>query len=263
MREFLSLQLLAILQGLTEFLPVSSSGHLALLRKLLDLDTGAKGPALEILLHGGTLAAVLIFYRRRILELAVGLVKRDRDAWKYCSLVVLACIPAGLLYLAAHDAVESAFDSTLAIGACLVATGLVLTSLKLVDSTAGSRPSWLQALGIGIAQALAILPGVSRSGSTYTAARWLKVSPKEAFDFSFITSIPLILGSIILKARDLTHIASEGRAFPLLVATILATAVGYAALKLLEKLRFLKMMWIFGPYCLVAGAAAILLATRL
>ena len=240
MREFLSLQLLAILQGLTEFLPVSSSGHLALLRKLLDLDTGAKGPALEILLHGGTLAAVIIFYRRRILELAVGLVKRDRDAWKYCSLVVLACIPAGLLYLAAHDAVESAFDST-----------------------AGSRPSWLQALGIGIAQALAILPGVSRSGSTYTAARWLKVSPKEAFDFSFITSIPLVLGSIILKARDLTHIASEGRTFPLLVATILATAVGYAALKLLEKLRFLKMMWIFGPYCLVAGAAAILLATRL
>ena len=258
MREFLSLQLLAILQGLTEFLPVSSSGHLALLRKLLDLDTGAKGPALEILLHGGTLAAVLIFYRRRILELAVGLVKRDRDAWKYCSIVVLACIPAGLLYLAAHDAVESAFDSTLAIGVCLVAT-----SLKLVDSTAGSRPSWLQALGIGIAQALAILPGVSRSGSTYTAARWLKVSPKEAFDFSFITSIPLVLGSIILKARDLTHIASEGRTFPLLVATILATAVGYAALKLLEKLRFLKMMWIFGPYCLVAGAAAILLATRL
>ena len=260
MSEFLQLQLLAILQGLTEFLPVSSSGHLALLQNHLTIGDMADGPLLEILLHGGTLIAVLWFYRKRILQLLQGLCRKDPDAWKYSLLIVIACIPAGIVYFLAHDAIESAFDSPKAIGAFLVVTGLALLSLRFKKGLDGDAPTWKKALGIGIAQALAILPGISRSGSTYTAARWLNVSSKEAFDFSFLASVPLIGGAIILKFRHFSELTANGNTPGLVVATILSAIVGYAALWGLSKLRFLGKFWVFGIYCLAIGVLALLFA---
>ena len=268
MESFLKLQLLAIVQGLTEFLPVSSSGHLALLKHWLGVE-GGEGPVLELLLHGGTLLAILAFYRERLLDLLAGLLRREKETWHYAAMVVLCCVPAGLLYLAAHDFLEQAFQSPRAIGAFLVLTSAILFSLKkLPDAPPGgtteegtAAPGWRQALGIGFAQAMAILPGVSRSGSTYTAARWLKVPGKEAFDFSFLVSVPLILGSILLKAKELHSMATQGEnALSLACATLLAALVGYVALAALAKLHFRGKIWLFAPYCLALGLLALLLA---
>ncbi len=258
MSEFLQLQLLAIVQGLTEFLPVSSSGHLALLKSQMSIGDIADGPLLEILLHGGTLVAVFAFYRKRITELLIGLMKRDAKAWRYALAVVISCIPAGVLYFLAHDAIEKTFENPKAIAAFLMVTGIALLSLKKIHSLGKSGPSYLQALGIGTAQAIAILPGISRSGSTYVAARWLNVSSQDAFDFSFLASIPLILGSIILKFRHFSELTTDGHAVGIITATILSAIVGYAALKLLAKIRFLGKFWVFGLYCIAAGILAFL-----
>lgn len=256
--DFLKLQLLAIIQGLTEFLPVSSSGHLALLEGKLNLGKLAEGPLLEVLLHGGTLIAVLYFYRKRIIELVTGLIKKDADAWKYALMVALACVPAGVLYLLAHDQIESAFENPKVIAGLLMVTGLILLSLRWNKNLLGSKPSWLQAFLIGVAQAFAILPGISRSGSTYTAARWLKVDSKEAFDFSFLASIPLILGAIVLKFRHFSEMSTDGNLPGLIVATILSAVVGYAALEILAKIRLLGKFWLFGVYCLAVGALGLI-----
>ena len=260
MSEFLQLQLLAILQGLTEFLPVSSSGHLALLQDHLTIGEMADGPLLEILLHGGTLIAVLWFYHKRILQLLQGLFRKEPAAWRYSLLILLACLPAGIVYFLAHDAIESAFDNPKAIGVFLLITGLSLLSLRFKKGLDGTAPTWKKALGIGIAQAFAILPGISRSGSTYTAARWLKVSSEEAFDFSFLASIPLIGGAIILKFRHFSELTANGNTLGILTATILSALVGYAALWGLSKLRFLGKFWIFGIYCLAVGALTLIFA---
>ncbi len=265
MSSFLSLQLLAILQGLTEFLPVSSSGHLALLKQGLGLEFSGEGPLLELLLHGGTLGAVLVFYRKRLGQLLLGLCRGEKAAWRYAGLVVLCCLPAGIVYLLAHDFLEEAFQAPRVIGGLLLLTGLVLLSLRWVPSSPHRQegaPTWKQALGIGLAQACAILPGLSRSGSTYTAARWLKVSSQEAFDFSFLVSIPLILASILLKAKDILTLTTTSGESPaaFLTATLLSALVGYGALALLAKLRFLGKIWIFAPYCLLLGTLTLLLA---
>ena len=167
--DFLKLQFLAIIQGLTEFLPVSSSGHLALFKSIFGLkEPGAAGPVLEILLHAGTLISVVVFYRKRIWELLRGLLKRDRDAWHYALTILLSCIPAGLLYALAGDQLEAAFSNPKVICLLLMLTGLILLSLRWQPKrpTPGTSPNFLQAFCIGIAQAFAMLPGVSRSGST-------------------------------------------------------------------------------------------------
>lgn len=271
--DFLRLQLLALLQGVAEFLPVSSSGHLALLKNALDLRGAEEGPLLEVLLHGGTLLAVLLFYRKRVAELLAGLLHRDHNAWIYAGKLLLACIPAGVLYFAAHDRLESAFESPRMIGGCLIGTGVFLLTLRYaekrpekVDLPPQTQPKCWQALLIGLAQAVAILPGISRSGSTYTAARWLNVPAKEAFDFSFLTSIPLIGGAILLKLRHFGELWTPIDGAPtfglsaLLTATALAAVVGYAALALLKNWCAKGRLWIFGAYCLIAGFLALALA---
>ncbi len=264
MPTFLKLQLLAILQGLTEFLPVSSSGHLVLLKKWLSADAlvGSQGgPLLELLLHLGTLLSILVFYRRRIAALATGLVKRDADSWRYSLAIALSCLPAMAFYFLAHKKIDQFFDRPLHVGLLLIATGIILLSQLFLPAakSSASRPGFLQALGIGCAQAVAILPGISRSGSTYTAGRWLGVSSEAAFDFSFLMSIPVIGGAILLKIKELANLFSSGHAAALLVATIIAAIVGYAALKLLSLLRVSGKLWCFGPYCIVAGALTALL----
>ena len=206
--DFLKLQFLAIIQGLTEFLPVSSSGHLALFKSIFGLkEPGAAGPVLEILLHAGTLISVVVFYRKRIWELLRGLLKRDRDAWHYALTILLSCIPAGLLYALAGDQLEAAFSNPKVICLLLMLTGLILLSLRWQPKrpTPGTSPNFLQAFCIGIAQAFAMLPGVSRSGSTYTAGTWLGVGSGEAFDFSFLMSLHRWRGASQTPALQRVH----------------------------------------------------------
>ena len=261
MSDFFKLQFLAILQGITEFLPVSSSAHLALLKDWMGLEVPGKGPLLEILLHGGTLVAVFLFYRKTILMTLKGIFKGDADALNYALLIILACLPPALLYFCAHDFLEEAFQNPRLIGCCLLVTGGLLYSIRALKVRPGADPSWRQALGIGIAQAFAILPGISRSGSTYVVARWLKVPSQNAFDFSFLISIPLVLGSILLKVRDFSQLAGSGcSVFGLACAFCLSAIVGLASLKLLSFLRTLGSLWLFAPYCIVLGVLALIFA---
>ena len=255
--EFLKLQFLAIIQGLTEFLPVSSSGHLALFKILFGLEEpGNAGPLLEVLLHAGTLISVLFFYRQRIWELLRGLIQRDRTAWRYALTILLSCIPAGLLYVFAGDQLEKAFSNPKVICALLMLTGLILFSLRWQPKqlSSGKAPNFLQALLIGCAQAFAMLPGVSRSGSTYTAGTWLGVGSSEAFDFSFLMSLPVIGGAVLLKLRHFKELSSDGQGFGMFAALIISAVVGYFALKFLARMRIAGKFWWFGIYCLAIGA---------
>ena len=256
--DFLKLQFLAILQGLTEFLPVSSSGHLALCKTLFGLkDPADAGPLLEVLLHAGTLLSVLLFYRKRIWELLCGLAKRDRLAWRYALAILLSCLPAGLLYAIAGKQLEESFDNPVAICALLMVTGCILLSLRWQKPPLGKSPNFLQAFLIGVAQAVAMFPGISRSGSTYTAGTWLGVGGSEAFDFSFLMSLPVIGGAVLLKLRHFGELTANGHGPGMAVAMIVSAAVGYAALKLLSHLRIAGKFWWFGIYCLAAGALGI------
>lgn len=263
MSEFFKLQLLAVVQGLTEFLPVSSSGHLALFGSWLGIKepgNGGNGPLLELLLHAGTLLAVLFFYRARLAKLLTGLIKRDKAEWRYASAVVISCVPAGLFYALAGDWVDSTFAQPAVIALLLLVTGAILLSLKWAPAAPAGKVTPFKAVIIGIAQAVAILPGISRSGSTYTAGRWLKISSSDAFDFSFIMSIPVIAGAILLKLKDFGELTGDGAGFGLAVATAVAALFGYLALKLLSFIRIAGKFWYFGIYCLAMGCLALAVA---
>ena len=262
---------LSVLQGIAEFLPISSSGHLVLGRSLLGL--GDVGLRLDIFLHVGTLVSVFAFYRATVRRLASGLFDAtsptDRAAaWSYALKIVLSAVPAGVVGLVFKDAIGTAFAAPKAVGGALLFTGVVLTATRFLPK-GGKDVSFLRAVLMGVAQAVAILPGVSRSGMTLAAARAAKVDAEKAAEFSFLMSAPPIAGAAlleVLKAVRATGAADTAAAVPEIgwglcaVGAVLAAVVGYAALKLLVKSLKGRWFWLFGPYCLVAGALTLAFA---
>ncbi|NIQ57671.1 MAG: hypothetical protein GWN71_31090, partial [Gammaproteobacteria bacterium] len=166
--------LLGIVQGLTEFLPISSSGHLVVAGAVVGLRT--PGVLVEVVLHVATLVSVLIVYRKELIALARGLRQGARSAWGYVGLLAVGTVPAAIAGLALGDLVARAFESLPAVGVHFLLTGTVLWSSRFVSGGEGNRPTAVGAGGIGMAQALALLPGISRSGTTVTAALWLGVT---------------------------------------------------------------------------------------
>lgn len=244
--------ILSVLQGIAEFLPISSSGHLALGKSLLGL--GEAGLRLDIALHVGTLVAVFAFYWTVIRRI---LVCRE---WSYVGKVVLSAVPAGLVGVLLKDQLETAFASTQAVGGCLIATGLILTATRFLPR--GEKGvSVFSALGMGLAQAVAILPGISRSGMTLAAARLAKIDAEKAAEFSFLMSAPPIAGAALLEIlkglKAVEPVADEVSWALCGVGALVAAVVGYFSLKVL--LRSLKSdrFWLFGPYCLFAGCLAL------
>jgi undecaprenyl-diphosphatase len=258
------LALLAIVQGLTEFLPVSSSGHLVLAQRAMDLRAPAL--AIEIALHLGTLAAVLVVYRGALSEL---LHELRRGELRELAALAVGTVPAALVGLCLGDWIQAAFESArwAAVGLCV--TAVVLVAGELARRRRGaeraptggheSAPTGLgAALVIGAAQAFAIWPGVSRSGSTIAAGLLCGLAPARAARFSFLLAIPAILGAAVLKLPDALAVES-GLGWPLAWAALLAGLVGWAALRAL--LAFLgrgAFLW-FALYCAVLGAGTLLL----
>lgn len=247
---------LALFQGVAEFLPISSSGHLVLGKLLLGVDE--PGIRLDIFLHVGTLLSIGAFYFSVIRRIIVNL------EWDYALKVVISAIPAGVVGVLFKDDLEALFASPKAVGAALVFTGTVLVVTKFLPR--GEKGvGFLHALIMGIAQAIAILPGVSRSGMTIAAARASKVDAEKAAEFSFLMSIPPIAGAALLEVVKSMKAAAEAPAvaetsWPLVIyGGVLAGVTGYFALKFL--LRSLKSdrFWWFGPYCWAAGLATLLL----
>jgi undecaprenyl-diphosphatase len=254
--------LLGLIQGLTEFLPVSSSGHLVLAQALMHVRE--QGILLEIVLHVGTLAAVIVALRRDLWQiardalLALSAVPRDglralagaRDA----GLLLLATLPAALVGLALRGAIESAFESPRATAACLVVTGLILLATRWLHA----RPRPLGgriALVMGLAQAVSLLPGISRSGSTVSAGLMAGAEPRQAVRFSFLMSVPAVLGSFVLGLSEGLH-TTGAHAWPsLLLGFMTAFVAGLVAIALVMKVVERGRFYLFGFYCLVVGIA--------
>jgi undecaprenyl-diphosphatase len=252
---------LAVVQGVTEFLPVSSDGHLALIEPLL-WGRGAEPPEsmdLTIVLHLGTLGSILVFYRSWIARL---LAQDRRVLW----LIVVGTLPAvGLVLLCklAFDkkAFEHVLKSTLLAGFMLPVTGIALIWAQRIG--AGERTyrdlSWLESLLIGVAQAAAILPGLSRSGSTIAAGMALKLSRPAAATYSFLLAIPALAGAGVYEAFSMSKdkVPLSTSAGNLAIGVLVSFVVGLAALWLLKRIVEHARLHYFGWYCILLGAVVV------
>jgi undecaprenyl-diphosphatase len=254
--EIVKVILLGIIQGLTEFLPVSSSGHLVLAAEFLNYHD--EGVAFEVFVHLGTLFSVLVVFRKKIINMIIApyqvWIKQSenpeyREAANWVIYIIVGTIPAALIGLIFKDQIEAIFSSVLLVILMLFVTGTLMISaryIKSMDIKLNINRSFL----IGIAQAFAILPGISRSGSTIVTGMFLGVDRSKAAEFSFLLSIPAILGATVIKTKDLieSSITAEEMIL-LLLGTITAFISGYfAIIWLLDIVKKGKLEW-FGFYC--------------
>lgn len=263
--------LLGLIQGLTEFLPVSSSGHLVLLQRLF----GWTEPELffDVSVHFGTLLAVCVVFAddlRHMAAAAAALPYRVRQAGglrpalrvdadlRLICLIAAGSLPTAVIGLLFHRIADRIFGSVFIVGVALILTG---TLLWMTRYTGKSERTILQfrfadAIIVGVVQGLAILPGISRSGSTIAAALFLGIDRELAGRFSFLLSLPAICGAMLLSLRD----AADANAVPaslVLTGTVVAGAVGYTALRVLMHIVKRGTLHRFAPYCWAVGAVAL------
>jgi len=246
--------LLGVLQGATEFLPVSSSGHLVLGQWLLGISV--PGIAFEIVVHLATLLSVCWVYRERLGNLARGVtVAPDPAARQTVFLLGLATLPVAVAGVLLGDQVEALFGNPRAVAGALLFTGGVLFSTRwALRRPSGGTLGIPVALGIGLAQCVALLPGVSRSGMTVTAALWMGLPPVEAAAFSFLLSIPAILGAAVLQAPELAHAAGEIGWPSLGLGFAAAAGTGVLAIRLFNRMLRNRSFPVFAFYCWGVGA---------
>jgi len=262
MKEFFDVTVLALLQGVAEFLPVSSSGHLVVAQHALGLDM--PGMRLDIALHAGTLIAVFAFYRKTLGGLLYGLFvpaaasDARRAAWIYTGKLFLSALPAVVVYFTFKAHIDALFENAKMVGALLMFTGAVLSGTRLLPR-GGGDVGFLRALLMGLGQALALLPGVSRSGMTLASARAGGVDPEKAAAFSFLMSAPLIVGAVLLDCVSASPAVSGPSTGVLVWGVALSAVTGYAALAFLLHALKGKWFWLFGPYCIAAGLATLVL----
>ena len=262
--DTLSYLILGLLQGLTEFLPVSSSGHLALGTSILHLPE--EDLTFAVLVHGATALSTIVVFRSDISRLFLNFFQKDDEglkARKYVALIAISAIPAAVVGLSMKDTIES-LGSTQFVGAMLIVTAIILAISQKV------KPKFKNSLGvgnvivIGLAQAMAILPGISRSGSTIGASLLLGVSRAEAAKFSFLMALPPIIGANLLEIKDIAATEpfmnnSHIPVFGYFVGVVAAFLAGIAACKWMVKLvKGANLMW-FAVYCLIVGMFALFL----
>jgi len=252
--------LLGVVQGLTEFLPVSSSGHLAVVQHFLAPMPAEQKVAIDVALHIGTLAAVIAYFRRELLEMVRALVARQSTgyAWSWIWLLALGTLPAAAIGLALKHRIEAAFDSLPAIGACFLVTG---TLLFLASAVRGAQRTEEKldardALVVGCFQAVALLPGVSRSGSTISAGLFRRARADVAAKFSFLLAIPAIAGAVASEGKAFLALSPELRG-PLAVGVVVAAVTGIAAIALLLRLVRGGKLRYFAYYCWALGVAVL------
>ncbi|MCH7575043.1 MAG: undecaprenyl-diphosphate phosphatase [Candidatus Marinimicrobia bacterium] len=254
MTSILDALLLGLLQGATEFLPVSSSAHLVIAQYLLGIDS--PGLVLEVALHMGTLLSVLIYFRKDIWSLAAGTFRPGEpgvSSRQEVGLIFIATVPAVVAALVFKDAIDAAFDSLDMVGWMLLVTTAVLISSRWAHGgTAGVTAK--VALILGLAQALAIMPGISRSGMTIVAGLWLGMSGTEAARFSFLMAIPAILGAGLLSLGS----GMPGVALlPMGTGMIVSALAGYVVIAWLMDILRRGRLYFFGGYTLLAGLIVI------
>ena len=250
--------ILAVIQGLTEWLPVSSSGHLVIIQKILGLN-----PPLifDVMLHVGTLIVVLIVFRKDVVNIIKALVKRDfeSDEGKLALFIVVSSVPIAIIGFMFHDVIESLFSNLLAVGVALIIMGSILF---FSEKRIGNRKiGILDSLLIGLAQGVAIIPGISRSGITVATGLLRKIDKATAFRFSFLLSVPAVIGATVMQSRDL--ILGNMEVAPLFLGATISMVVGYVSLRLLLKIVMNEKFHLFAYYCWTVGIAIILFISLL
>lgn len=256
--------LLGIVQGLTEFLPVSSSGHLTIFHRFLG---GTEDNVMfDVVLHLGTLVATVLFFSQRIATIASGawgeLVTRQiRSGYNIRRIlfIVIAVVPTGIIGVVFKDQLEALFHAPKAACGMLIVTGIVLiiTAFVRPGTRDGGKFGLGRSLLIGLVQGIAIIPGISRSGSTISAGMFLGMDRKEVGEYSFLISIPAILGAVILKLGDVGDAASLDWGL-LAVGFFSAFVVGLGALALLMRFVRSGKLWYFAPYCILLGIGGLI-----
>lgn len=271
----LSAILLGIIQGVAEFLPISSSGHLSILQNFFNMQTSEDGHLFfDVLLHLATLIAVCFFYRKDIKEIIVETIlyikgighpqpggKKTYQKVRLLMMMVIATLPL-LVILPFHDSIEKLYYNTAFIGIALIATGLILfISDKFVQGNRTEKTmSVKNALVVGVCQAVATLPGISRSGATITAGIASGLNRNFAVKFSFLISIPAVLGANILSLFKAISEGFDTSLMPVyLLGMLVAMVVGYFSLRLVQYICNKGKFGAFAYYCWAAGIITIIL----
>ncbi|MDD7986277.1 undecaprenyl-diphosphate phosphatase [Lentisphaera marina] len=272
MNDIISMIIIGVVQGLTEFLPVSSSGHLVIFGDILNV--GNDGIALEVFVHFGTLVAVCTCFYKDILKLIKQLpniprhiankLPKNTDEEQYCSLnifILISMLPAMIIGLFFKDYLEQYYHNLYLVFTCLILTGFILLSLKWSKKRQKKEfMSTKDSFIIGLAQAFAILPGISRSGSTIALAEALGIKSELAAKFSFLMSIPVIAGITILEVKDLLNEAiSRTEIVHYLIAMSSAAISGFFAIKFLMALIRKQRLEYFAYYCFAVAIIGLLL----
>lgn len=277
---------MGIIQGLTEFLPVSSSGHLALFKTLFGVKTDT-GILFDVLLHVGTLIAICVVYYKDLWRMIAEGCCIVRDAAlnavlfcknrtggehkpyrrvinssyrKFVMLVIVSTIPTGIIGVVGKDVVEQSSEILIVPGICLILTAVLLF---IADHTKDGEKlpknvTYTNAFGIGIAQGIATLPGLSRSGTTITACLLCGFNRKFAVKYSFIMSIPAILGALVLELKDISTQKIAGMdILYYVIGMLIAAVVGYVCIKTMLVIVRKKKFTVFAVYCLIVGALSI------
>lgn len=244
--------ILGIVQGLTEFLPISSSGHLAILEGFF----GVTEPvALTAFLHLGTFIATVVFFFKPIIRLIRGLIKRRLESITYTINIVIGSIPVVIFALIFRSWIEKSFVDFNLIVVLLGVTGVILLLTGIIKKREG-KVNYLQALAIGVGQMFATLPGLSRSGLTISAGLFSGVSPEESFTFSFLLSLPAILGANLVELTNISKINN----LPAMISGLVCSFIfGLIALRILRN-TVRKRFHFFGIYCLVISLIMLLLS---
>ncbi|MBM3307689.1 MAG: undecaprenyl-diphosphate phosphatase [Candidatus Eisenbacteria bacterium] len=262
--------LLGVLQGLTEFLPVSSSGHLALAQRLLGVTT--PGVRFEVLVHLATAVAVVALFRRRVAAvlgaLAAWPFRHVRGARRWSAAqaadarlgfhLALGTVPAAVVGYLFESRVEQAFDDVRLVSGLLIVTGFVLWSTRLVTGRGRSAETWRDALVVGVAQAAAVLPGLSRSGATVSAGLLGGLDRRRAAEFSFLLSVPIIVGAAAVNLSDAFR---AGAAPPPaeVAGAVVAFVCALPAIAVFVKAISAGRVHRFSYYCWAVGAVGLLL----
>ena len=248
--SYLEYILLGIVQGLTEFFPISSSGHLLLLRKLFSISDG--GLLIEVAMHLGTLLSILVFWKKFISEKIKETIKGD---FNYLFTIVIGSIPASIIGILFEDKIKEYFFDISSVDyliICYIILTIIIFSTKYFINNKGLTITYLYAFLIGIAQALAILPGLSRSGLTIFMALLLGLSFKKSMQFSFILAIPILIFSSVYLIFSNMNLLMLDISFlmELLVGILSSFLIGYGVLFMLEKIIDKGKFWYFSFYCL-------------
>jgi undecaprenyl-diphosphatase len=251
---------LGAVQGLTEFLPISSDGHLALLHSLIAPLPASETLAVDVALHAGTLAATIVYFHRDLLGLLGALLRRESHdwRWRWIGLLALGSVPVALVGYFARTAIEHAFTSMTVVGTSFLVTGTLLYWTRLARTArAEADVSAADALVIGCLQATALLPGVSRSATTISGALLRGLRPDVAARFSFLLGIPAVLGAQLLEMRAIGSLDPAVRS-AVLVGTLVAGVTGVAAIWALMRVMRSGRLHYFAYYLWPLGALVLL-----